>query len=197
MAPSRVEVVEWMRRHGGSAKAASENFYPHASLEEQRKHAGRYRTWWSRTQARAIPGTAPVPSPPREAPSRAQRPQGRQAEADLDDTDADASVDLAAMSTVERLSWQLARMERLHADATRKRAHRSVSACDARIAALGQALDEARHSEGRVTKLDRTPAAVALEMKRRQKALDILAGAAEALQAGTAQAAENEPEQAP
>lgn len=191
--PGRVEVVEFMRRNGGSASAAAHNFYPGLRGKELERITSKFRTWWQRHggHTNAPPGPPPPPvrnllpphmyrplTPPEPTPPPAPPPPEPEVEEELPE-------DLADLPPVERLKWQLGHLQKQHAKASRRNDVRALTQLDARIAAVGKELDEARSREGKVTKLDRLPAAVAAEVLQRHKALSILAGAHERMDEST------------
>lgn len=181
--PGRHEVVGWMSRHGGQATAAVKYFYPEATGKDVERIAAKFRVWWQRHGPQG--GARPAPPPPQQR-QRVQAPRYTPPPPPPEDEEPSPEADdpplpsgLAELAPVERLKWQLGQLEAQHAKARSRNDVRALTQLDARIAAVGQALDEARSREGKVTKLDRLPCAVAAEVLKKHKALAILAGAHE------------------
>lgn len=103
----------------------------------------------------------PTPAPPPE--DRRDRPEPDLVHARLD--------------RLAFLEWQLSELLADLEWARRCRAIREIRGLNAEVTSVRQELDMARAETVKVVELDRSPAAVAAEVERRRKALEILAAA--------------------
>jgi hypothetical protein len=150
-----------MERTGRGAVDAARHFFPGVSPEQQARIESRFRKW--RHRAGSEPATPPPAQHPGAAPPApsATRPPPR--------------TDIARMTALDRLEWQIAE---LGADLDQARTTgdlRAVAALDNRLSQVGQDLDRARSAASRLVKLDRTAAAVATELERKSKAIALRA----------------------
>jgi hypothetical protein len=161
--PGKAEVVAWMARHGGSAIEAARTFFPGISPEAQQKKAELYRLWWSRAKKAGQVNPTPASTPQgaqHRAPALA-RPAPR--------------LDLARMSPLDRLEWQVSE---LGADLELARSvgdYRTALQIDQQLAERAAELDAVRARQARVLRLDRTAGSVAAELAKKSKAIELRA----------------------
>lgn len=158
--PQRAEVLGWMQRTSMGPYDAARHFFPGVAPEQHTKIAEKFKKWrqrYSGTNATPQGRQAPASTAPSGPAPAVARPAPRH--------------DLAKMSTVERLEWQLAE---LGADLDQARSVgdiRAAAATDRRISEVGQDLDRARAAEARTVKVDRTAAAIAAELEKKKRAI--------------------------
>lgn len=177
-----------MRRNPGPrcAHAAAEYFYPGVSPEQHQKLAARYRKWWERS------GAAAAPAPP--------NPQGQRTVVVAANLARPAPrYDLARMSPLERLEYQVAELGADLELARQVRDLRTATQVDQALAERAKELDALRLRAARTVKVDRTASGAAVLLEQRASAIVLRAERerraerARAAQAQAATQAETEP----
>lgn len=164
--PSRGEVMGWRRRTGKGTAEAVDHFWPEASGPDRNRYMARVRKWG---QLEREVGSAIAPP----AFSSGNR------EDDPDEGSPRPSPDFetARLDTVAFLEIMLAELLADLAWIRQLRQYGRISQLAAMVINVRSELDQARAERGSVVQLERSPAAVAAEVERRQKALAILAAA--------------------
>lgn len=169
--PSQVEVLAWMERTGGTPADAVRHFWPHSEPAERARRRNTVKQWAYRARnergERAAPSSrttsGPRPIEPTARPSPASSP-------------AEATASAAAdVPLVDYLRRQLAELERDLGLARSTGQLRIVAALDKRRSEVRGELEAALEPGRRVLTLERTATAVAAEILRRAKALEIRA----------------------
>lgn len=171
--PSKGEVLGWMRRTGRTAAEAIDEFWPGSEGAERTRVGARIRKWGQLARAAGSPDAPPSQSagismtPNRDEPGGdpaiPARPAPDYETARLDRV---TFLELFLAEAVADIAWVrgaglVGRIAQLVALAMNIR----------------QELDAARGEQGRVVQLERSPGAVAVEVEKRKKALEILAAA--------------------
>ena len=171
--PTRVEVLAWMERTGGTPSAAVDHFWPGLGDPERSKWRSRVKQWAHR--ARAGASERPTATPPASRTSSTELG----ARLDASRSPATAPEDLsAAGDTVPRAVYLRQQLARLEFDIELARTTgqlRLVPQLNKQITDVRAQLDAALEPERRVLKLERTATAVAAEILRRAKALELRA----------------------
>lgn len=178
--PTSTEVLAWLERTGGSLAEAVAHFWPAATDEQQQETLyQRVKKWRQRARAGSRAASPPplrlVHSPPPD-PGQPQRPEAR--------------WDLAKLTTIERLERQVAELWVDLELARGKGDLRTAAALDHQLSERAGELDAARTKAARTLRLDRTPTAVAQELAKKQRAIDLRAEMARRQAERAAKAAE-------
>lgn len=164
--PTRVEILAWMQRTGGSPSAAVDHFWPGLGDTERVKRRAQVKQWAHR--ARASRQEEPPPAPSSRSRTSPQEPPARPAPA----SSAPGGDELPR---VDFLRQQLAQLDR-DIDLARATGQlRIAPQLDKRRSEVRAELDAALEPERRVLKPERTATAVSAEIVRRSKALELRA----------------------
>lgn len=168
--PSRTLVLEWMAHTGQGATDAARHFFPGASPQAHKRLASKYRNWKARHGLPDVSASSSSTSSsaPSSAGGASSSPSAIQ-----------AATDVAAMATVDRLEWQVARAAGAIEYAMAHGDVRAIAAASKVLAELGDRLDKARAAQARSAGLQRGTAEAAERLNRMHEVLRRVAHAAE------------------
>lgn len=173
---SSVEVVAWIDRTKRPIEEAVRYFWPGLDADEHRRRYEQVKKWRQRSarrQGRSLtrPPAAPVPpSVPRLPPSAPAAP--------LPASSASSSSSATEDAELGRVEFLRRQLEQLLHDVHAARVQgdlRAVPPLDKRVAEVRAHLDQAIALERQIVRLDRTATAIAAELEKRTKAIQMRA----------------------
>lgn len=166
--PGKNEVLGWQHRTGRGAAEAVDHFWPEAQGADRNRYMARVRKWGQLEREAGSPI----------APPTFTSAGNREEEADEETVQRpEADYETARLERVQFLEVMLAEALADLAWMRQARQFGRLAGQTALVVNVRDELDRAKVERGAVVQLERSPAAVAAEVEKRKKALEILAAA--------------------